>query len=184
MPRTCRGFALVVRLLLMVSIQMIIPFESKTARHSAEPSLQRCPLLCRASPLTRFPKRWAPYLLGTVGIAPTRWVFGGRRHCCVICAQCVSRRGGGGVCRIYSESPSKGLFGTPGSARCTDDMFAFFVRFGQGLCCLLPLFVNRGLPCPHTNSLHRLLLPPMHHRNLWCAKERALGGKVAAGEPR
>ena len=41
-----------------------------------------------------------------------------------------------------------------------------FVHFGRCLCCLLPLFVNRQLPCLHTNSLHGLLLPRMHHRNL------------------
>ena len=37
----------------------------------------------------------------------------------------------------------KGYLELPGSACCTDDMFEIFVRFGQGLCCLLPLFVNR-----------------------------------------
>ena len=68
----------------------------------------------------------------------------------------------------------KGYLEHPGSACCTDDMFEIFVRFGQGLCCLLPLFVNRQLPCRHTRT-HGLLLPLMHHRNLWCAKERALG---------
>ena len=35
----------------------------------------------------------------------------------------------------------------PGSACCTDSMFEIFVRFGQCLCSLLPLFVNRQLPC-------------------------------------
>ena len=37
-----------------------------------------------------------------------------------------------------------------GSACCTDDMFEIFARFGRCLCCLLPLFVNRQLPCLHT----------------------------------
>jgi len=118
------------------------------------------------------------YLLGMVGIAPTRWVFGGRRHCCVTCAQRVSRRGG--YVGYIGKALEKGYLEDPGSACCTDDMFQIFVRFGQGLCCLLPLFVNRQLPCAHTNSLHGLL-PPMHHRNLWCALR---GCKVGAGEPR
>ena len=47
--------------------------------------------------------------------------------------------------------------------------------FGRCLCCLLPLFVNRQLPCLHTNSRNVLLLRLMHHRNLWCRNERALG---------
>ena len=34
-----------------------------------------------------------PYLLVTLGIVPTRWVFVGRHHC-LICAQCVSRSAG------------------------------------------------------------------------------------------
>ena len=82
---------------------------------------------------------------------------------------------GGGVCGGFRKALEKGYLEHLGSACCTDDMFEIFVRFGQGLCSLLPLFVNRQLSCPHTNSLHRLLLPPMHHRNLCCAKERALG---------
>ena len=45
----------------------------------------------------------------------------------------------------------KGYLEHPGSACCTDDMFEIFVRFGQGLCSLLPLFVNRQLLCPHTH---------------------------------
>ena len=56
-------------------------------------------------------------------------------------------------------------------------MFEIFVRFGQCLCCLLPSVVNRQPLCPHTNSRNVLLLPPMHHRNLWCTKERALGAQ-------
>ena len=65
----------------------------------------------------------------------------------------------------------------PGSACCTDDMFEIFVRFGRCLCCLLPLFVNRQPPCLHTNSIHGLLFPPMHHKSLWFAKGHALGVK-------
>ena len=55
----------------------------------------------------------------------------------------------------------------PGSACCTDDMFEIFVPFGQCVCCLLPLFVNRQLLCLYTNSHNVLLLPPMRHKNLW-----------------
>ena len=40
-----------------------------------------------------------------------------------------------------------------------------FVRFGRCMCCLLPLFFNRQLPCLHTNSRHGLLLPRMHHKS-------------------
>ena len=64
----------------------------------------------------------------------------------------------------------KGHLEHPGSACYTDNMFEIFVCFGRCLCCFLPLFVNRRLPCPHTNSLHGLLLPRMHHKSLWCVK--------------
>ena len=77
----------------------------------------------------------------------------------------------------YSESPRKGLFGTLGSACCTDGMFEIFVSFGRYLCCLLPDFVNRQSPCLCTNSRHVLLHPQMHRRSLWFAKEHAPGVK-------
>ena len=81
-----------------------------------------------------------------------------------------------------------GIFGKPlkrairntGSACCADDMFEIFVRFGRCLCCLLPLFVNRQPPCPHTNSFHGLLLPLMHHRNLGAQKGSLWGSTVGA----
>ena len=69
----------------------------------------------------------------------------------------------------------RGYLEHPGSACCTDDMFENFVHFGRCVCCLLPLFVNRQLPCLHTNSRNVLLLSPMHHRNLWCTEGLALG---------
>jgi len=69
----------------------------------------------------------------------------------------------------------KGYLESPTYACCTDDMFEIFVCFGWCLCCLLPLFVNRQLPCLHSNLHHALLLPRMHHRSLWCTKERAPG---------
>ena len=53
----------------------------------------------------------------------------------------------------------KGYFEHSGSACCIDSMFEILVRFGRCQCCSLPLFVNRQLSCPHTNSLHGLLLP-------------------------
>ena len=59
----------------------------------------------------------------------------------------------------------KGYLEHPGSACCTDDMFEIFVHFGWCLCCLLPLFFNRQ-PRLHTNSLHGLLLPLIHHKSL------------------
>ena len=37
-------------------------------------------------------------------------------------------------------------------------MLEIFIRLGRCLCFLLPLFVNRQLPCPHTNSRHVLLI--------------------------
>ena len=49
------------------------------------------------------------------------------------------------------------------------------------MCFLLPLFVDRQLPCLHTNSLHALLLPLMHHKSLWCAKGLALGVQSGCG---
>ena len=72
----------------------------------------------------------------------------------------------------------EGYLEHPRSACCTDGMFAIFVHLRRCVCCLLPLFVNRQLPCMHTNSHHVLLLPLMHHRSLWCAKEHALGVKL------
>ena len=44
----------------------------------------------------------------------------------------------------------KGYLEHPGSACCTDNMFKIFVRLGRCMCCLLPLFFNRQLPCLHT----------------------------------
>ena len=73
------------------------------------------------------------------------------------------------------EALEKGYLEHPGSACCPGDMFEIFVPFGRCPGCLLPPFVNRQLPCLHTNSRNVLLLPLMHHRNLWCAKECALG---------
>ena len=64
----------------------------------------------------------------------------------------------------------------PRFACCTDDMVQVFVRFGRCLCCLLPPFVNRQTPCVHINSHPVLLLPLLHHKSFWCAKELALGG--------
>ena len=72
--------------------------------------------------------------------------------------------GGGGYVGYIRKALEKGYLEHAGSSCCTDDMFEIFVHFGQGQCSLLPLFVNRQRPCPHTNSLHGLLLPPMHHR--------------------
>ena len=69
----------------------------------------------------------------------------------------------------------KGYSKRPRFACFTDEMFEIFVRFGRCLCCLLPWFVNRRLPCLHKNSCPVLLLPPKHHKSLWCAKELALG---------
>ena len=49
----------------------------------------------------------------------------------------------------------KGYSEHPRSACCTDGMFEIFVRFGRHVCFPLPLFVDRQLPCLHTNSLHK-----------------------------
>ena len=68
----------------------------------------------------------------------------------------------------------KGYLESPTYACCTDDMFEIFVCFGWCLCCLLPLFVNRQPPCPHTNSRHALLHPQMNHKSLWFGKGHAL----------
>ena len=91
-----------------------------------------------------------------------------------LCPLCVPK-GGGGVYGVYSKALEKGYLEQTRSACCTDGMFEIFVRFGRCLCPLLPLFVNRQLPCLHTNLHHVLLLPPMHHRSLWCTKESAPG---------
>ena len=123
-----------------------------------------------------------PYLSGTVLNAPTRWVFSGRRHSCLICAHCVSHKGGGGYMGNIQKALESSYLEHPGSACCTNDMFEIFVRLGRCLCCLLPLFVNTQLPCPHGNSLQGLLLPQMHHKSLWCVKGLALRCRVGAGD--
>ena len=53
----------------------------------------------------------------------------------------------------------RGYLGHPRSAYWTDGMFEMFVRFGRCLCCLLPVFVNRQLPCPQaaTQTISRNL---------------------------
>ena len=66
----------------------------------------------------------------------------------------------GGYVGYIRKALEKGNSEHPGSACCTDGMFEIFVRFGRHMCFLLPLFVDRQLPCLHTNSLHALLLPP------------------------
>ena len=89
-------------------------------------------------------------------------------------AECP-KGGGGGYVGYIRKALEKGYLEHPGSACCTDNMFEVFVPFRQCVCCLLPLFVNRQLLCLYTNSHNVLLLPPMHHKNLWCAKGLALG---------
>ena len=91
-------------------------------------------------------------------------------------------KGGGGYVGYIRKALEKGYLEHPGSACCTDDMFEIFVPFGRCPCCLLPPFVNRQLPCLHTNSRNVLLLPLLHHRNLWCTKERALGVQLDRAE--
>ena len=68
----------------------------------------------------------------------------------------------------------KGYLEHPRSACWTDDMSEIFVRFGRCMSCVLPLFVDRQLPCLHTNSRHGLLLPRTHHKSLCRAKGLAL----------
>ena len=46
------------------------------------------------------------------------------------------------------KATEKGCLEHPTFACCADDMLEIFVFFGQCLCCLLPLFVNRQPPCP------------------------------------
>ena len=77
----------------------------------------------------------------------------------------------------------KGYSEHPRFACCTDDMSDIFVRFGRCLCCLLPPFVNRQLPCRRTNSHPALLRPQMHHRNPWFGNGHTLvlwRGKLGA----
>ena len=82
---------------------------------------------------------------------------------------------GGGYVGYIRKALEKGYLEHPGFACCTDNMFEIFARFGQCVCCLLPFFVNRQLPCLYTNSRNALLLPPMPHKSLWLAKGLALG---------
>ena len=84
-------------------------------------------------------------------------------------------KGGGGYVGYIRKALKKGYLEHLGSACCTDSMLEIFVFFGQCLCCLLAVFVNRQPPCPDTSSRHMLLHPQMHRNNLWFAKEHALG---------
>ena len=88
---------------------------------------------------------------------------------------------------VSTECPiGRGMWGTIGKplkraiwntlglhAVCCTTCLRLSSVLGQCRCCSLPLFVNRQPPC--MSSCTVLLLPPMHHRNLWGAKERALG---------
>ena len=51
---------------------------------------------------------------------------------------------------IFGKPLKRAIWNTLGLH--TNDMFEIFVCFGRCLCCLLPLFVIRQLPCPHTSS--------------------------------
>ena len=84
---------------------------------------------------------------------------------------------GGGYVGYIRKALEKGYLEHPGSgsACCTDSKFEIFVFFGQCLCYLLAVFVNRQPPCPETNSRHVLLRPQMRRNNLWFAKEHTLG---------
>ena len=62
------------------------------------------------------------------------------------------------------KATERGYLEHPRFACCTDDMLEIFVHFGRCLCCFLPLFVNRQVPCPHTNS-HSVLI--RDHKMKW-----------------
>ena len=68
---------------------------------------------------------------------------------------------GGGYVGYIRKALEKGYLEHPRFACCTDGMFEIFVRFRRCVCCVLPLFVTRQLPCLHINLLHALLLPLM-----------------------
>ena len=63
---------------------------------------------------------------------------------------------------IFGKPLKRAIWNTLGlhAVLTSDDMFEIFVCFRRRVCCLLPLFFNRQLPCLHTNSRHGLLLPP------------------------
>ena len=69
----------------------------------------------------------------------------------------------------------QGYLEYPKSACWTDNTSHIFVNFGRCLCCLLPLFVNRQLPCLHTNARHGLLLPRKHDKSVCRATALAMG---------
>ena len=98
-----------------------------------------------------------------------------------LCPLCVPWGGGGYI----QNALEKRYLEHPGSACCTDGMFEIFVLFGRCVCCLLPLFVNRQLPCLHTNSHHGLFsqssknihIPPQRNDMLahWTESSENLG---------
>ena len=76
----------------------------------------------------------------------------------------------------------KGYLEHPGSACCTDDMFEIFVRLRRCLRCLLPPFVTRQLPCPHTNSFHGYCFPGCTTETFGAQKGSLWACRVGVGD--
>ena len=60
--------------------------------------------------------------------------------------------GGMGMWGIFGKPLKRAIWNTPGLHAVQTICLRFSSFFGQCLCCLLPLFVNRQPPCLHTNS--------------------------------
>ena len=90
-----------------------------------------------------------------------------------LCPLSVPNRGGRYVGYIR-KALENGYLEHPGSACCTDDMFEIVIPFGRCPCCLLPPFVNRQLPCLHTNSQRAVASPDAPQKPL--VRKRARSG--------
>ena len=123
--------------------------------------------------------RYDPYTSARIDISRGRWglrQFGGFLVVAVIVALFVPTECpvGGGMWGIFGKPLKRAIWNTLGLHAVLTTCSRFSSVWDRPVF-LAASFVNRQLPCPHTNSLHGLQLSLMHHRNIWCAKERALG---------
>ena len=115
--------------------------------------------------------------LGVVGVYASMERFQGLVHLLPhLRPLSVPMGGGGDMWGVFGKALKKAIWNTLG----LHAVLTICLRFSSLLdsvcvaCCLL--FVNRQLPCPHTGNV--LWVPPVHHGNLWCTKEHALGVQI------
>ena len=102
--------------------------------------------------LEQFQKPLIPISLGDTGFHANTECFQGLVPLLPHLRPLSVPKGGGGYVGYIWKALEKRHLEYPRSACCTEDMFEIFVPFGQCVCFLLPLFVNRQLLCLYTNS--------------------------------